>query len=102
MFECAQVFKPDMVPDYIKIQDLSPKNATEAQQAATRKAQGRLKQPMLLAWLNGQTGRHFPDVDCCQSDKPTWVMYAENRGGVLAVEIGRGDYIFIFREGADD
>jgi len=70
-----------------------------AQTLARAKAGKYLKDPMALSWLNRKTGRHSPDVDCCQEEgKETWEIYAESRGGTLRVEIN-GQYVFIFREG---
>ena len=72
----------------------------EAQSLAREEAARHFSEPMELAWLNRETGRHCPDVDCCQAErKESWEIYAENRGGSLRVEIGER-FIFIFREGA--
>ena len=58
-----------------------------------------LADPMVLSWLNRQTGQHSPNVDCCEKEgKEAWEIYAESRGGRLRVEVG-DEYIFIFREG---
>lgn len=71
----------------------------EAQALAAREAGRRIEDPMLLGWLDRTTGRHNPDVDCCQAEgKETWEIYAESRGGSLRIEVGDA-YVFIFREG---
>ena len=71
----------------------------EAQELAVTEVSRYLKDPMVLGWLDLTTGRHSPDVDCCQAEgKETWEIYAESRGGSVRVEAG-GQYIFIFREG---
>ncbi|MFC1902026.1 AF1514 family protein [Chloroflexota bacterium] len=70
-----------------------------AQAVAIAEADKYLTDPMVLSWLNRKTGRHSPDVDCCQEEgKETWEIYAESRGGILRVEIV-DQYVFIFREG---
>jgi len=70
-----------------------------AQKLAAGEAGKYLADPMALAWLNRLTGRHSPDVDCCQEEgKETWEIYAESRGGTLRLEIN-DQYVFIFREG---
>jgi len=70
-----------------------------AQNLAAREAGKYLGDPMTLGWLNRLTGRHSPDVDCCQEEgKETWEIYAESRGGTLRIEIN-DQYVFIFREG---
>ena len=71
----------------------------EAQVLAVEEASRHLKDPMVLGWLNRTTGRHSPDVDCCQAEgKETWEIYAESRGGSVRVEAGN-QFVFIFREG---
>ena len=71
----------------------------EAQVLAVEEAARHLKDPMVLGWLNRATGRHSPDLDCCQAEgKETWEIYAESRGGSIRVEVG-DQYVFILREG---
>lgn len=71
----------------------------QAYSLAREEALKHLSDPMALSWLNRRTGRHSPDVDCCQEEgKESWEIYAESRGGQLRIEIGN-EYVFIFREG---
>ena len=71
----------------------------EAQVLAVEEASRHLKDPMVLGWLNRATGRHSPDLDCCQAEgKETWEIYAESRGGSVRIEIGN-QFVFILREG---
>jgi hypothetical protein len=71
----------------------------EARYLAKREAGEYLGNPLILSWLNRKTGKHSPDVDCCQEDgKETWEIYAESRGGTIRVELD-DQYVFIFREG---
>ncbi|UCC60544.1 MAG: AF1514 family protein [Dehalococcoidia bacterium] len=71
----------------------------EAQVLAVTEASKHLKDPMVLGWLNRTTGRHSPDVDCCQAEgKETWEIYTESRGGSIRVEVG-SQYVFVLREG---
>jgi len=70
-----------------------------AQALAKVEASRLLTVPMVLSWLNRQTGQRSPNIDCCgKGDKEAWEIYAESREGTLRVEIG-DKYIFIFREG---
>ena len=70
-----------------------------AQVLARAEASRFLTEPMVLSWLNRQTGQRSPNVDCCGKEgKEAWEIYAESRGGTLRVEIG-DRYTFIFREG---
>ena len=73
-----------------------------AQTLASAEAGKHLGDPMVLSWLNRQTGRYSPPVDCCHEEgKETWEIYAESRGGTLRVEVSY-EYVFIFREGLGD
>ncbi|MFC2067403.1 AF1514 family protein [Chloroflexota bacterium] len=68
--------------------------------AAKTEASRFLAEPMVLSWLNRQTGQHSPNVECCtKENKEAWEIYAESRGGILRVELN-DKYVFIFREGA--
>ena len=71
----------------------------EAKRIATVEAAKHLSEPMALSWLNRRTGKHSPDVECCQEDgKESWEIYAESRGGTVRVKIA-DQYVFIFTEG---
>ena len=71
----------------------------EARSLANQEAIKYIKDPMILSWLNRETGQHSPDVDCCQEDgKESWEIYAESRGGKLRAEVD-DQFVFIFREG---
>ena len=71
----------------------------EAKRVAIAEAAEYIEEPMALSWLNRRTGKHSPDVECCQADgKESWEIYAESRGGTVRVEIA-DLYVFIFTEG---
>ena len=55
-------------------------------------------EPMLLAWFDKARGKYSPPVECCGEDKPSWLVYAESRGGDLVVEINDMDYVFVFHD----
>jgi|Deesub1362A_J573_1020465.scaffolds.fasta_scaffold01969_5 hypothetical protein len=42
---------------------------------------------MLLSWYDPVEGRHFPDVDCCGEDVPSWYVYGKSRGAKLLVDV---------------
>jgi hypothetical protein len=71
-------------------------NFEQAQAIARQKAKEFSADPMLLSWYQGKTGKFYPDFECGRSDKPTWVLYAESRGGNTAININNGEYIFIY------
>jgi hypothetical protein len=62
-------------------------------EARAREAGG---EPMLLAWYNRVTGEFSPQVTCCGEDKPTWLIYAESRGGNLVIDINDEAYVFVY------
>jgi len=53
--------------------------------------------PMLLAWFDKKEARFSPDVTCCGTEKPTWLVYAESRGGDISVDINDEEYVFVYR-----
>jgi hypothetical protein len=54
---------------------------------------------MLLAWFDRQAGRYSPNIICCGEDKPTWLTYAESRGGDLVIDLNGEEYVFVYRRG---
>ena len=67
-----------------------------ARYAADAKASEILGDPMLLAWFDGETGKHFPAICCGEGETPSWVIYAETRGARLSVDINEEKYVFIY------
>jgi hypothetical protein len=53
---------------------------------------------MLLAWYEKKTGRYSPPVECCGKEKPSWVVYAESRGGNITIDINKEEYVFIYAD----
>jgi hypothetical protein len=53
---------------------------------------------MLLAWYEAKSGRFSPAVECCSETKPGWLVYAESRGGNIAIDINDQEYVFVYRE----
>jgi len=64
----------------------------QAQMLALNEARKSLRDPMILSWLNRETGHHCP--------KESWEIYAESRGGTLRLEFG-DQFVFILRAGLD-
>ena len=71
----------------------------EAKEMADEKARKISEQPMLLAWFDRKAGKFSPDVICCGTEKPSWLVYAETRGGTLSVDINNEEYVFVYRPG---
>ena len=67
----------DVVPLIVDDPDL---DIGKARDAAKAKAKERCKDPMLLSWKNGKTGRFYPDFECGSNEKPAWITFAEARG----------------------
>lgn len=89
-----------MLPNRLEVEDRDIKGFEDARNLAHRTAEKSLKDPMLLAWFDSKTGAFSPQVECCSEEKPGWVVYAESRGGDLTVDVNKGEFYFIFREGA--
>lgn len=70
---------------------------SQARELAERRARELAPAPMLLAWYDRRAGRYSPDVPCCREDKPTWLAYAESRGGNLVIDLNDEAYVFVYR-----
>ena len=69
-----------------------------AKEIAKQKTQEVCDDPMLLSWYRGDTGESYPNTECGRGDQPAWILYAESRGGNIAVDINAGQYIFLYLE----
>ena len=100
MNECVALTK-DMLKDPIRIQvDDEALDFARAKQLADEEAKKVTADPMLLAWYNAKTGDFSPQVTCCGEDKPTWLIYAESRGGDLIIDLNREAYVFVYLRGS--
>lgn len=72
----------------------------QAREVAIRQAAEHLSAPTTLSWFDWATGHGFPDYDCCGETecRPGWVVYGEERGGVVRVDVGE-DFSFILCDG---
>jgi hypothetical protein len=97
MAECIPLTR-EMLTDPV---DLYVADATldfsRARALADRRAREMGGEPMLLAWYDRATGVFSPQVTCCGDDKPTWLIYAESRGGDLVIDINDEAYVFVYR-----
>ncbi|MCL4503340.1 MAG: AF1514 family protein [Deltaproteobacteria bacterium] len=73
----------------------------QAEKLARQKAKEVCDEPMLLAWFDRVKGVFSPNITCCREDKPSWLTYAESRGGNIVISINDEDYVFVFRGSAD-
>lgn len=69
----------------------------QAKDLAARRAGEVGGEPMLLAWFDKARGQFSPQITCCREDKPSWLTYAEARGGDIVICINDLDYVFVFR-----
>ncbi|MEJ2671683.1 MAG: AF1514 family protein [Deltaproteobacteria bacterium] len=99
MDECIAL-RREMLKDPIHLQVAEEVDFAQARALADRRAAEIGSEPMLLAWYNGRTGEFSPKVTCCGEDKPTWLIYAESRGGDLVIDINDEAYVFVYRRGA--
>jgi hypothetical protein len=73
-----------------------PLDFTRAKAIADQRARELAAEPMLLAWYNRSTGEFSPPVTCSDDIRPTWLIYAESRGGDLVIDINREAYVFVY------
>jgi hypothetical protein len=99
MDPCKYVTK-EMLPGPIEVlAEGEPVDFATAKGLAYERAVQVLSEPMLLAWFDRNRGKYSPDVVCCDYDKPTWLVYAESRGGRISIDVNNLDYVFVYREG---
>ncbi|MBI5249930.1 MAG: AF1514 family protein [Desulfomonile tiedjei] len=70
-----------------------------ARSIADQKASQCSKNPVLLAWFEKRTGRHSPNIAYGCQEKPSWLIYAQFRGGSISVDINDQEYVFVYRPG---
>ena len=51
---------------------------------------------MLIAWFDRTSGRFSPPVECCDEEKPAWLVYAETRGANIVIDVNREAYVFVY------
>ncbi|MEJ2069483.1 MAG: AF1514 family protein [Syntrophobacterales bacterium] len=88
----------DMLTNPIRVQvDDESLDFARAKQVADEEAKKVTADPMLLAWYNAKTGDFSPPVTCCGEDRPTWLIYAESRGGTICIDINEEEFVFVYR-----
>ncbi len=96
MNDCT-ILRSDMLSGAIHVRETEPLDFERAKFVADSKAREFSSEAMLLSWFDGKTGKYSPDVICCGTEKPTWLVYAESRGGTLSVDINDEDYVFVYK-----
>jgi hypothetical protein len=100
MTQCPIPLTREMLQDPVDLLIQDPAlDFARAKQRADRRARELCGNPMLLAWFDRRTGQFSPNLVCCGEDKPTWLLYAESRGGDLIIDINREEYVFVYRRG---
>ena len=97
MINCAQASKW-MLSNPIEVRIGDRLDFTTARSIADQRAREKAAEPMLLAWFDKKSGKFAPDQICCDRDKPSWLVYAEKRGGHIAVDINNEEYVFVYRD----
>ena len=101
MPECVPLTR-EMLQDPIELRADDPNlDFLKAQNLARQRAGEVCDEPMLLAWFDRARGAFSPNLTCCREDKPSWLTYAESRGGDIIININDLDYVFVFRGSAD-
>ncbi len=96
MLECVPLSR-EMLTNPIEMRVAGPLDFPQAQDLARQRAGEVCDQPMLLAWFDRTRGAFSPNITCCREDKPSWLTYAEARGGDIVICINDLDYVFVFR-----
>ena len=96
MSECVPLTRK-MLKNPIDLQVQGSLDFSQAQNLARRRARAAGGEPMLLAWFDRARGAFSPNITCCREDKPSWLTYAESRGGDIIININDLDYVFVFR-----
>ena len=97
MLECVPLTRA-MLHDPIDLRVPDPNlDFSQAQNLARQSAGEVCDEPMLLAWFDRARGQFSPNITCCREDKPSWLTYAESRGGDIIININNLDYVFVFR-----
>ena len=87
----------EMLRDPIDLRVEGPLDFSQAQSLARRRAGELRDEPLLLAWFDRSRGLFSPHLPCCREDKPSWLTYAESRGGDLVICVNELDYVFVFK-----
>jgi hypothetical protein len=95
MTTCPTLTK-EMLPNPVSLRLDGVPDMKSAKLIADQKAFELASEPMLLAWYEAKSGRFSPQVECCGEHKPGWVVYAESRGGNIAIDINNQQYVFIY------
>ena len=94
----CRILTKEMLPHAVSLRVDAPlPDLASARRIADQKASEMASEPMLLAWYESKTGRFSPSVECCSETKPGWLVYAESRGGDIAIDINNQEYVFIYR-----
>jgi hypothetical protein len=100
MAQCPVTLTREMLKDPVDLTVAGPAlDFPRARELADRRAREVCPEPMLLAWFDRQAGRYSPNIICCGEDKPTWLIYAESRGGDLVIDLNGEEYVFVYRRG---
>lgn len=101
MPECVPLTR-EMLRDPLEILVDDPNlNFSQAQTLARQRAGEINAEPLLLAWFDRARGVFSPNITCCREDKPSWLTYAESRGGNIVISINDLEYVFVFRGSSD-
>jgi hypothetical protein len=87
----------EMLKDPIELRVEERLDFQQAQNLARQRAGEVCGEPLLLAWFDRGRGTFSPQVPCCREDKPSWLAYAESRGGNIVISLNEADFVFVFR-----
>ncbi|MDR3567828.1 MAG: AF1514 family protein [Syntrophobacteraceae bacterium] len=96
---CKHTPSWDLLRRSIRIEEGKGLDYARAKRLADQEAAKASSEPMLLAWYDAKEGKFSPGVECCchTNKKPSWLIYAETRGGEIQVVINDLEYVFVYR-----
>jgi hypothetical protein len=93
----CEIPKADILPTPVHLRIEEGLDFLKAETVAKDQARSYYSDAMLLSWFDKKNRRYSPhDVDCCSDGKPSWVNYAQSRGGNLTIDINDEEYVFVF------
>jgi hypothetical protein len=89
--------KKEMLVSPINLQVNQDLDFLEARTLADRQARRISPESKLLAWFDKKSWKHMPQISYGCQEKPSWLVYAQNRGGTITVDINDEEFVFIYR-----
>lgn len=95
--ETCVPLRRDMLANPIDIRVDDPAlDFAAAKKIADEAARRLSSEATLLAWFDRKEGAFSPVWGCSGRAKPSWLVYAESRGGNIVIDINDEAYVFVY------